>query len=172
MLVLWKKSCDQPRQHIKKQRHPFANKGLYSQSHGFFSSHEWIWELDHEEGWALKKTGAGEDSWESLGLQGDQTSQSQKKSTLNIHWKGWCCSSNTLATGCKELTHWKSPWAGKDWRQEEKGMAEDKMVGWHHGLNEHEFEQIWEMVKDREAWSAAVHGVAKSWTWLSDWTTE
>ena len=43
-------------------------------------------------------------------------------------------------------------------------MAEDKMVGWHHRLSEHEFEQIWDMVKDREAWSAAVHGVTKSWT--------
>ena len=59
-----------------------------------------------------KNCGAGEDSWESLGLQGDQTSQSSGKSTLNIHWKDWCWSwnSNTLATWCEELTHWKSPW--------------------------------------------------------------
>ena len=51
-------------------------------------------------------------SWESLGLQGDQTSQSWRKSTLNIHWKDWCWSwsSNTLATWCKELTHWKRLW--------------------------------------------------------------
>ena len=53
--------------------------------------------------------GAGEDSWESLGLQGDQTSQSQRKLTLSIQWKDWCWSwsSNTLATWCKEMTHWK-----------------------------------------------------------------
>ena len=84
---------------------------------------------------------AEEDSWESLGLQGDQTSQSYRKSTLNIHWKDWCWSSNTLTTWCKERTHWKDPDAGKDWRQEEKGITEDEMVGWHHWLNGQEFEQ-------------------------------
>ena len=50
----WKKSYDKPRQHIKKQRHHFANKSLSSQSFGFSSSHAWMWELDHKEGWALK----------------------------------------------------------------------------------------------------------------------
>ena len=65
-----------------------------------------------------------------------------RKSVLNIHWKDWCWSwsSNTLATWCKELTHWKDPDAGKDWRQEEKGMTEDEMVGWHHQCNGYEFE--------------------------------
>ena len=53
---------------------------------------------------------------------------------------------------------------------EEKGMTEDEMVGWHHQLNEHELSKLWEMVKDRKAWYAAVHEVAKSWTWLSGWT--
>ena len=62
---------------------------------------------------------------------------------------------------------WKDPDAGKDWRWEEKGTTEDEMVGWHHRLNGHEFE---ELVMDREAWRAALHGVTKSWTWLSDWT--
>ena len=65
----------------------------------------------------------------------------------------------------------KDPNAGKDWKQEEKGMTEDEMVGWHHQLNRQEFEKIPETVKDREAWCAAVNGVAKSWTQLSDWTT-
>ena len=54
MLAPWKKSCDQPRQHIKKQRHYFANKGTSSQSYGFSSSHVWIWELDQKESWAPK----------------------------------------------------------------------------------------------------------------------
>ena len=62
----------------------------------------------------------------------------------------------------------KDPDAGKDWRQEEKGSTEDEMVGWLHWLNGHEFEQLLEMVQDREAWHAAVHVVAKSWTRLSD----
>ena len=59
--------------------------------------------------------------------------------------------------------------AGKDWRREEKGTTEDEMVGWHYQLNGHEFELASGLVKDREAWRTAVHGVAKSWTWLSKW---
>ena len=61
----------------------------------------------------------------------------------------------------------KDPDAGKDWRQEEKGTTQGKMVGYHHWLNGHEFEQTPEMVKDREAWCAAVHGAAKGQTWLN-----
>ena len=80
-LVPWKKSYDQPRQHIKNQRHYFVNKGPSSQGYVLFSSHVWMWELDNKESWVLKNwyflnCGVGEDSWESLGLQGDQTSQS------------------------------------------------------------------------------------------------
>ena len=86
------------------------------------------------ESWAIKKLsakesmllncGAGEDSWESLEQQWDP-----RTSTLNIRWKDWCWSSNTLSTWCKK------PDAGKDWGQEEKGMTEDEMAGWHHRLN-------------------------------------
>ena len=137
MLAPWKKTYDKPRQHIKKQRHYFTDKGP--------SSHVWMWELDHKESResTLWNCGAVEDSWESLGQQGDQTSQSLRKSTLNIHWKDWCWgwSSNTLATWCKKS--WvigKYPDAGKDWKRKEKGMAEDEMVGWHLWLNGHEFE--------------------------------
>ena len=118
----------------------------------------------------LLNCGAGEDSWESLGQQGDQSSQSERKSTLNIHWKYlcWSWSSNTLATGCKEPTIGKDPDAGKDWGQEENGMAEDEMVEWHHRLNGHEFEQT---QGDSERQGNLVHGVAKSQIQLSDWTT-
>ena len=66
----------QPRQHIKKQRHYFTNKGLYSQSYGLSSSQVHMWELDHKEELMLLNCGVGEDSWESLGLQGDKTSHS------------------------------------------------------------------------------------------------
>ena len=80
-LTPWKESYDQPRQHIKKQRHNLANKGSSSQGFGFSSGHVWMWELDCEESWAPKNWCCwtmvfGEDSWESLGLQGDPTSPS------------------------------------------------------------------------------------------------
>ena len=72
--------------------------------------------------------GVGEDSWESLGLQGDQANQSSRKSVLNIHWKDWCWSwsSNTLTTWCKELTHWKRPWCWE--RLKAGGEGDDR--GW------------------------------------------
>ena len=79
-LAPWKKSYDQPRQHIKKQRHYFAEQGPSSQSYAFSSSLICMWEFDYKESWALKNwcfwTVVGGDSWESLGLQGDPTSQS------------------------------------------------------------------------------------------------
>ena len=80
-LLLGRKVYDQPRQHIKKkQRHYFTNNGSSSQNYGFSSSLVWVWVLDCEESWAPKNwcfwTGVAEDSWESLGLQGDQASQS------------------------------------------------------------------------------------------------
>ena len=65
----------------------------------------------------------------------------------------------------------KDPDVGKDWRQKEKGMTEDKMVGWHPDSVDMSLSKPREMVKDREAWHAAVHGVAKSQTWLRDWAT-
>ena len=92
----WKKSYDQHRQHIQKQSHYFANKGWSSQSYGFSSSHVWMWELDHKEVWVLKNwrfwTVALKKTFESLGQQGDQLSQSFRKSVLNIHWKDGCWS--------------------------------------------------------------------------------
>ena len=106
-----------------------------------------MWELDYQERWAPKNwcfwTVVLEKTWESLGLHGDPTSLSKRKSVLNIHWKDWCWSwnYNNLATWCKELTLiWKDPNARKDWGQE-KGVTEDKMDRWHHWLSGHEFEQ-------------------------------
>ena len=74
----WKENYEKPTQCIKKQRHPFADKGPSSQNYGFSSSHVWMWELDHKEGWALKNwcfwSAVLGKTWESLELQGDQIS--------------------------------------------------------------------------------------------------
>ena len=71
----------------------------------------------------LLNSGVGADSWESLGLQGDPTSPSSRKSVLNIHWKDWCCSwnSNTLVTCCEKLTHLKRPWCWEWLKTGEEG---------------------------------------------------
>ena len=119
------KGYAQHRHDDKKQRHYFADKGLYSQSYGISSNHAWMWEMDHK-GQMFSNCGAGEDSWEPLGQQGDQTSQSQGKSTLNIHWKDWSWNFNTLATWCKEMTHWKRPWCWE--RLRARGGGDDR--GW------------------------------------------
>ena len=122
----------------------------------------------------LLNCGAGENSWESRWQQGDQTSQSWRILTLNIHWKDWWWSCEVSVLWPSDTKSWligKDPDAGKDWRQKEKRAAGDEVVGWHHRLNGHKLGQTQEMVRDREAWHVAVHGLEKSQTWLGDWTT-
>ena len=90
----------------------------------------------------LLNCGVGEDSWESLGLQGDPISPSWWKLVLSIHWKDWCCSWNSslLPPDEKNGLIWTDLDAGRDWGQEEKGMTEDEMVRWYQWFNGHEFE--------------------------------
>ena len=146
-LVPWKKSYNKPRQHIKKQRCYFAHKGLFSQSYGFSSSDVRMWELDHTESgvpknwcfWTvlLEKTlespldckikpvnPKGNQSWIFIG-------RTDVQAEAPILWPPYAKNQHIR----------KDPDAGKDWRQEGKGTIEDKMVGWHHQLNGHEFEQ-------------------------------
>ena len=155
---------------IKKQRHHFADKGLYSQNYGFSSSHVWMYKLDHKESWVLK-------NWCSWTVELKKTLESplDSKEIQPDNPKGnqpWIFigridveTSILWPPDTKSRLIGKDPDAGKDWRQEDKGITEDEMVGWHHLLNGC-LSKLWERVKDKEAWRAAVQEVVKSWTWL------
>ena len=169
---------DKPRQCIEKQRHRFASKGPYSQSYDFSSSQVWMWELDQNEGWVLKNwcfqflvlEKILESSWDSKEIK-----------SVNPKWnQPWIFIGRTDVEAealvlcppvAKSKLIRKDPDAGKDWRQEEKGMTEDEIVGQHLWLNGLSLSKLPEMVKDRESWYAVVHRVTKSGTWLSNWTT-
>ena len=146
-LTSWEKVYDQPRQHSKKQRHYFADKGPSSQSYGFSSGHVWMWELDCKENWVLK-------NWSFWTVMLDKILESPLdcKEIQPVNHKGnqsWIFTGRTDAEAetpilwPPDVNNWllgKDPDTGKDWRQEEKGMTEDEMVGWYHWLNGHEFE--------------------------------
>ena len=120
-----------------------------------------IWtirKLSTEE-WMLLNYSVREYSWESLGQQGDPTSASERKSVLNIHWKDWCWSwnANTLATWCKELTHWKGPWCWE--RLKARGEGADRgWVGWMTSLTQ----WTWIWVNSRSWWWTGRSGMLQS----------
>ena len=147
-----------------------------SQSNGFSSSHVRMWELNHKRGWELngcfwtvvpdKTLQSPLDSKEikPANLKGNQPwifiGMTDAEAEAPILWppdaKSWLIG--------RDLD------AGKDWRQEEKGTTEDEMVGWLTNTMDMSLSELWELVMDREVWRTVVHGVAKSRTWLSDWT--
>ena len=131
MLTPWKQSYDQPRQHIKKQRHYFVDKGPSSESHGFSSSHVWMWELDYKESWVLK-------NWCFLTVVLEKTlrvswtirrSNQSILKEINPEYIGRTdAEAETPIFWPPDVRNWligKDPDAGKDWRQEEKGTTED-----------------------------------------------
>ena len=144
---IYSKYYDKPRQRIKKQRYRFADKGSYSQSYGFSSSHVWMWELDHKEGWALKNwcfwTVVLEKTLESplYCKRSNQSILKEIKSLIFIRRTDGEAEAPIL--WLPDVKNWligKDPDAWKDWRQEEKGTTEDEMVGWHHQVDGYESE--------------------------------
>ena len=136
MLAPWKESYDQPRKHIKKQRHYFANKGPSSQSYGFSSSHVRMWELDHKEGWELKNwcfwIVVLEKILESLLDSKEIKPVNPKGNQSRIFIERTDAEAETpilWPPDVKNRLIGKDPDAGKDWRQEGKGVTEDVMVG-------------------------------------------
>ena len=141
----WKRSYDQPRQHIKKQRQNFTNTGLSGQSYGFSIGHVWMWELDYKESWVPK-------NWCFWNVVLEKTLESPLdcKEIQLVHPKGnqsWIFIGRTDAEAeiqyfghsMRRIFIGKDPDTGKDQRQEEKGTTENEIVGWHHRLNGHGF---------------------------------
>ena len=176
MLAPWKNSYVKPRQCFKKQRHHFADKGPYSQTYGFCSSHVQVWELDHKEGWAPKNwcfwTVVLEKTLEShldckikpLNPKGNQPwifiGRTDAEAEVPIFWPS-------------DLKSWlsgKAPDAGKNWGQEERGK---QRVRWLDGITDSmdmSLSKLREIVMDREAWCVQFMG-SQSQTCLRNWTT-
>ena len=170
-----KNSYDKPRECIKKQRHHFDDKGPYSQSYGFSSSHVWMWALDDKEGWAWRMDAFGLWCWKRL-LRVSWTARRSNQSILKEINPEYSLEGLMLKLRLKYFGHlmWrtdpleKTLMLGKIEDRRTRGHQKRKWLTDSMAMS---LSRLQEMMMDREAWRAAVHVVAKSQTWLSDWIT-
>ena len=166
MLVPWEKNHDKARQSIKKLR---VVKAVFSAVVLYWCE---SWNIKKAEHW---RTDAFE-LWCWIRLLRFPWTARSNQSILNeinpeFHWKDWCWSSNTLATCCKKWTHWKTPWCSEIEGKRGRGR---QTMSWLDSITDSRdvnLSKLQEILEDRGAWHAAVHGITKSQTRLSDWTT-
>ena len=174
MLAPWNKSCDQPRQHIKKQRHSFTNKGPSSQSYGVSSSQVWMWELDVKKAECQRIDAFELWCWKRL-LRVPWTVRRSNQSILKEISPEYSLEGLMLKLKLQNFGHlmWRADSFEKTLmlgKTEGRRRRERQRIRWLDSITDlmdMGLGGLWRLVMDREAWHAAIH--AKSRTWLSDW---